>query len=376
MDKFLKNLNEFKSRFRIFSKNSPRFLNELIALARKKIFKKPSRKLIISSLAALISIILIYWLAFGIYIESTDDAYLKGDIIQISPKVSGYVIAVNFEENQRVDAGDVLVKIYDQDFTPRLNENAADLLISEENLGKALRQAKIQRLMVNKSQEVVKSSKAELVKLESEFKRAKSLFLQEAFSKEKLENVTADLAKTKAAFSQANSDYEANLEQLEIALAEVKSYQNRIKQSRARFELSKNDVDNTVIQSPTSGFIGNKAISVGSYVRAGSQLFAIVAADSVYVEANFKETQLRKMKKNQDVEITIDALGSHKFHGKVVSFSPASGAVFSLLPPENATGNFTKIIQRVPVRIAIDKSDPLFSKLIPGFSAMVKVKTD
>jgi membrane fusion protein (multidrug efflux system) len=372
----MKNLREFKSHFRVFSKNSPQFLNELIAIARKISFKKPSRNLIISSLVALLSIILIYWLAFGRYIESTDDAYLKGDIIQISPKVSGYVVAVNFEENQRVDAGDVLVKIDDQDFTPRLDENAADLSISEENLGKALRQAKIQHLMVNKSQEAVKSAKAELVKLESEFKRAQSLFLEQAFSKEKLENVTADLVKTKAAFSQAKSDYEANLEQLEIVLAEVKSYQNRIKQSRARFELSKNDVDNTIIQSPTSGFIGNKAISVGSYVRAGSQLFSIVAADSVYVEANFKETQLHKMKKNQDVEITIDALASHKFHGKIVSFSPASGAVFSLLPPENATGNFTKIIQRVPVRIAIDKNDPLFSKLIPGFSAMVKVKTD
>jgi membrane fusion protein (multidrug efflux system) len=371
----MKNLRELKSHFRVFLKNFPEILAEVVASTKKISPKKPSKNLIISSLIVLISIIFIYWLAFGRYIESTDDAYLKGDIIQISPKISGYVLAVNFEENQKVGAGDILIKIDDQDFTPKFDESAADLLISEENLGKALRQARIQRLMVDKSKEAVKSAKAELVKLESEFNRAKSLFLEQAFSKEKLENVTADLVKTKAAFSQANSDYDANLEQLEIALAEVRSYQNRIKQSRARFELSKNDVYNTIIQSPTNGFIGNKAISVGSYVKAGSQLFSIVTADSVYVEANFKETQLRRMKKNQDVEITIDAIGGHKFHGKIASFSPASGAVFSLLPPENATGNFTKIIQRVPVRIEIDKNDPLFSKLIPGFSAVVKVKT-
>jgi membrane fusion protein (multidrug efflux system) len=372
----MKNLKEFKLHLRVFSKNFLRLLAELMTLAKKISRKKPSKKFMISSLTAILSIILIYWLAFGRYIETTDDAYLKGDIIQISPKVSGYVVAVNFEENQRVGAGDVLVKIDDQDFMPKLDESAADLSISAENLGKALRQANIEHLMVDKSKEAVKSAKAELVKLKSEFNRAQSLFLEQAFSKEKLENVTAGLVKAKAAFSQANLDYEANLEQLQIALAEVKSSQNRIKQSRARFELSKNDVASTMIQSPIDGFIGNKAISAGSYVRVGSQLFSIVAADSVYVEANFKETQLRKMKKNQDVEITIDAFGSHKFRGKVASFSPASGAVFSLLPPENATGNFTKIIQRVPVRIAIDKNDPLFSKLIPGFSAMVKVKTD
>ena len=371
----MKNLNKLKKSLESYLEIFLLFLTRIASKVRKISLKKPSKKLIISSLATLLFIFLIYWLFFGRYVESTDDAYLKADIIQMSPKVSGYVVAVNFVENQRVNAGDVLVKIDDQDFTPKSAESAADLMISEENLAKSLRSAHIQRLMVNKSKESVRSAKAELVKLKSAFDRGNSLFLEQALSKEKLEIVTADLVKAKVALSHANSDYEANLEQLEIALAEVKSSQNRIKQSRARFELSKNDVDNTVIQSPIHGFVGNKAISVGSYVRAGSPLFSIVAADSIYVEANFKETQLHKMQEGQNVEIAIDAFGGHKFHGHITSFSPASGAMFSLLPPENATGNFTKVIQRVPVRIEIDKSDPLFSRLIPGFSVAVKVNT-
>lgn len=372
----MKNFDQIKPSLKIFLVRLIHIWSNATSKVKKIIHSTPLKNLAIWFFGSVLALVFIYWLLIARFTESTDDAYVKSDVIQMSPKVSGYVVAVNFVENQKVQAGDILAKIDDQDYVPKVDEATADLSISEENLKKSFKQAQIERLMIDKLRAALKAAKAELLKMESQFNRAQYLFLEQAFSKEKLENVTADFVKAKAAFSQANADYQAGLEKLEMALSEVESCKNRLKQSKARFELSKNEVASTIIQSPTDGVVSNKVITIGSYVRPGSPLFSIIDTNSIYVEANFKETQLRKIKPGQKVIITIDAFGSHQFKGLVTSIAPASGAVFSILPPENATGNFTKIIQRVPVRIAIDKNDPLFPKLISGFSAIVKVKLD
>jgi membrane fusion protein (multidrug efflux system) len=340
----------------------------------QKISFKRSPKNIAIALALLLSIILILWLLLTKFSESTDDAYLKSDIIQISAKVSGYVKEMNFIENQAIKTGEILVKIDDQDFLPKSLESAADLVINQINLKKILQHFSIQQLQTSKSQAAITASKAELVRSKQEFTRAQSLFLEEAISQEKLEAITANFIKIKSALKQAFLDHKANLQREDILLDEITEAKERIKQSKARLAASENDLGGTIIKAPAKGIISNKNISLGSYVRAGTPLFSIVVIDSIYIEANFKETQIINLKKGQRVEITIDAIKGHKFHGQVSSLAPASGAVFSLLPAENATGNFTKVIQRVPVRIELDKNDPLFNKLIPGLSTVVKVK--
>ena len=157
--------------------------------------------------------------------------------------------------------------------------------------------------------------------------------------------------------------------------AQMEKLQRELAQAQATLDVAQNDLDNTVIKAPVDGVVGNKGVQTGQYVKVGTQLMAVVPLPQVYIVANFKETQLENMRPGQPVEISIDAYPNHKLIGTVESFAPASGAVFSLLPPENATGNFTKVVQRVPIRIAVPKENALAGLLRPGLSVEVSVDT-
>jgi membrane fusion protein, multidrug efflux system len=194
-------------------------------------------------------------------------------------------------------------------------------------------------------------------------------------SRQRFEQAEADARKAEAALAKSRAAHAAEQNQLTVLQSQQREEEARLQQAQANLWLAKNDLDNTVIRAPISGVAGNRAGQVGQYVKPGTQLLALVPLPNVYVTANFKETQLTRMRPGQLAEVSVDAYPDQVLEGRIESFAPASGAQFSLLPPDNATGNFTKIVQRVPVRIALPSGGPLAGLLRPGLSVTVTIDT-
>jgi membrane fusion protein, multidrug efflux system len=307
--------------------------------------------------------------------QSTDDAYVESDISLISPKIEGYIKEVRVEDNQHVKAGDVLFIIDDSDFAAKVA--AAQAAVDGEVASVATFETRHdhQVAMINQAEAMVASANAELNRADLDQKRYISLVTSEVATKQRYETAEADATKAAANLLRAKAALEAEKQQLALIDAEKHEEQAKREQARAALRLAQNDLDNTVIRAPVDGVIGNRAGQVGQYVKPGTQVALLVPLPKVYVTANFKETQLTRMRPGQPVEISVDAYPDQVIEGKLESFAPASGAEFSLLPPDNATGNFTKIVQRVPVRIAVSTDGPLSSLLRPGLSVVVNVDT-
>jgi membrane fusion protein, multidrug efflux system len=307
--------------------------------------------------------------------QSTDDAYVESDISLISPKIEGYIKEVRVEDNQHVKAGDVLFVIDDSDFAAKVA--AAQAAVDGEVASVATFETRHdhQVAMINQAEAMVASANAELNRANFDQKRYVSLVTSEVATKQRYETAEADATKAAANLLRAKAALEAEKQQLALIDAEKHEEQAKREQARAALRLAQNDLDNTVIRAPVDGVIGNRAGQVGQYVKPGTQVALLVPLPKVYVTANFKETQLTRMRAGQRVEISVDAYPDQVIEGKLESFAPASGAEFSLLPPDNATGNFTKIVQRVPVRIAVPTDGPLSSLLRPGLSVVVNVDT-
>src|SRR6266702_1123088 len=208
-----------------------------------------------------------------------------------------------------------------------------------------------------------------------DYKRYTALVTSDFASRQRFETADADSRKAEAALGKARAALVAEQSQLAVLGSQKREEEARLSQARAGLLLAKNDLDNTIIRAPVAGIVGNRAGRVGQYVKPGTQLLSLVPLPYVYVTANFKETQLTRMRSGQSAEISVDAYPDQPLTGRIESFAPASGAEFSLLPPDNATGNFTKIVQRVPVRIALPASGPLAGLLRPGLSVTVTVET-
>lgn len=307
--------------------------------------------------------------------QSTDDAYVESDISLISPKIEGYIKEVRVEDNQHVKTGDVLFIIDDSDFAAKVA--AAQAAVDGEVASVATFETRHdhQVAMINQAEAMVASANAELNRANLDQKRYISLVTSEVATKQRYETAEADATKAAANLLRAKAALEAEKQQLALIDSEKHEEQAKREQARAALRLAQNDLDNTVIRAPVDGVIGNRAGQVGQYVKAGTQVALLVPLPKVYVTANFKETQLTRMRPGQPVEISVDAYPDQVIEGKLESFAPASGAEFSLLPPDNATGNFTKIVQRVPVRIAVSTDGPLSSLLRPGLSVVVNVDT-
>jgi membrane fusion protein (multidrug efflux system) len=307
--------------------------------------------------------------------QSTDDAYVESDISLISPKIEGYIKEVRVEDNQHVKAGDVLFIIDDSDFAAKVA--AAQAAVDGEVASVATFETRHdhQIAMINQAEAMVGSANAELNRANLDQKRYISLVTSEVATKQRYETAEADATKAAANLLRAKAALEAEKQQLAMIDAEKHQEQAKREQARAALRLAQNDLDNTVIRAPVDGVIGNRAGQVGQYVKPGTQVALLVPLPKVYVTANFKETQLTRMRPGQPVEISVDAYPDQVIEGRLESFAPASGAEFSLLPPDNATGNFTKIVQRVPVRIAVSTDGPLSSVLRPGLSVVVNVDT-
>lgn len=316
-----------------------------------------------------------HWWTSWRFQQSTDDAYVQSDITVISPKVEGYLKEVKVEENQAVAAGDVLFVVDDRDFAAKVAQAQAALATEEASIDTYDRRMDLQRSMIEQANAEVSAAEAEQVRTERDFQRYTQLAATDFASKQRLETAEADKRKAAAALLQKRAALLAAQDQLNVLRAQRDEEKARRQQARANLQLAQNDLDNTTIRAPVAGIAGNRAGRVGQYVKPGTQLLSLVPLPDVYVTANFKETQLTHMRPGQSAEVSVDAYPDQPLTGRIESFAPASGAQFSLLPPDNATGNFTKIVQRVPVRIALPAEGPLARLLRPGLSVTVTVDT-
>jgi membrane fusion protein, multidrug efflux system len=316
-----------------------------------------------------------YWWTVLRFWESTDDAYVASDVSVISPKIEGYIKEVRVRENQAVAKGAVLFVIDDSDFAAKVAQAEAAVATEEAAVETFRSRLDFQQAMIAQARAEVAAAEADGTRAQQDYKRYGELMTTDFASRQRFEQAQADARKTAAAVARSQAALAAAESQLSVLKSQKREEKARREQARANLALAQNDLANTVIRAPVSGVVGNRAGQVGQYVKPGTELLSLVPLPRVYVTANFKETQLTHMRLGQRAEISVDAYPDHPLDGWVESFAPGSGAEFSLLPPDNATGNFTKIVQRVPVRIGLPKSGPLAKLLRPGLSVTVAVDT-
>ncbi|HYC05886.1 MAG TPA: HlyD family secretion protein [Azospirillaceae bacterium] len=316
-----------------------------------------------------------HWWSVARHRQSTDNAYVEADISVISPRIEGYVAAVSVADNQRVRTGDLLLTIDDRDFRARAEQAAAQLAVQEAAIANIESRLQLAHSLIRKAEADVASARAELTRATADLTRYGQLASRDFVSQQRLATARADAEKATAALRRAEAALAAEQDQIGVLETQRGQQDAAIRQARAAAELAASDLEKTVIRAPIDGVVGNSGARVGQLVRPGTQLMSLVPVAQSYVTANFKETQLRRLRVGQKAILTVDAYPDVEIEGRVESVSPASGAQFSLLPPENATGNFTKIVQRVPVRIALPQEGPLAGLLRPGLSAVVTVDT-
>ncbi|MGD9847238.1 MAG: HlyD family secretion protein [Hyphomicrobium sp.] len=314
------------------------------------------------------------YITVGRFIVSTDDAYVGADMAIVAPKIPANVALVPIVENQAVKEGDVLVRLDDGDY--RLAVSQAEAKLATQQAAIATFDAQIRAAEATESQmrAQLDASKANVAKTEADYERTKPLADKDFTSQATLD---AAIAARDTARAQVKAG-EAAIDTADANVALLRSQRQQAEQVAKELEVdvakAKRDLSFTVIRAPFDGVVGNKSVQVGDYVTPGKRLAAVVPLDKVYVDANVKETQLAGIKEGDVAEVSVDALDGHTIKGVVESLAPASGSMFSLLPPENATGNFTKIVQRVPVRIAVPASEAQ-GRLRPGLSVVVNIDT-
>ena len=315
------------------------------------------------------------WWTYGRFIVSTDDAYVQADLSALGTKVSGYVAAVLVKDGDQVHAGQTLVQIDDTDYRLALQSAKEKRATQAATISRITQQIAAQSAQIESAKANLASARAEATRAEADFKRASTLTRQNFASKASLDQATADRDRAEAAVQSGEAALAAAQANLDVIKAQKLEAEQTARELDTAIAKAESDLEATTIRAPVDGVIGNRAVEVGQYISPGSRLMALVPLQSAYIEANFKETQLQRLHPGQRVEIELDALSDRTFEGRIVSLSPASGAMFSLLPPENATGNFTKIVQRLPVRIEVPTSAASEGVLRPGLSVIVSVDT-
>jgi membrane fusion protein (multidrug efflux system) len=330
-----------------------------------------------------------YYFTEGRFLVETDDAYVGADTVIMAPKIAGYINAVNVRNNQEVHEGEVLARIDPGDYRLALDAARDKVATQDATIVRIGRQIDAQGAMVAQAEAQVASAEANAVSAAAdeqraalEFDRAQKLAQTNFGSQQRLEQASADKKRTAAAVSGAKASLQSAQAQLAYAKANtavLETQKSEAVHTRAELvnavERAARDLSFTEIRAPFNGVIGNKAVEVGQYVQPGTRLLAVVPLDKVYVDANFKETQLANIVPGQKAEVSVDAFDGKSLEGVVRSISPASGSQFALLPPDNATGNFTKIVQRVTVRIGFDAQAVKAHKLRPGLSVVATVHT-
>lgn len=337
--------------------------------------KKPNKVIPI-----ILGIILIGGIIFGIkeYIYygkhiDTDDAQIDGDVSPVVARVGGYVDSIFFEENTHVNAGQVLVKIDDRDYKVKLEQalSAQKGASAGVNVG----ESQIIATAANSSgaRAQAESAAARLEKANKDYARYANLVQDGSITQQQFDQAKSDRDVAAATYRAAQDQYKAAQEQVGTSRNQLTVTNVGVTQRQADVDFAKLQLSYTTVTAPSGGITSKKNIQLGQLVQAGQTLFNIVNDNSLYITANFKETQLTNMKNGQKVDIEVDAFPDMKLHGEVYNFSPATGAKFSLLPPDNATGNFVKVVQRIPVKIKINADKETMAKLRPGMSVNVSV---
>lgn len=322
--------------------------------------------------AALVGAVAYWWFALHPY-ESTDNAYLKTHITVLSTKQTGYVNEVRFEDNQRVKKGDLLVVIDDHDFKAKVFQAKATLQAETARINTLQNEKRAQKARIQQERANITAAEADRQRAARDLQRIERLVKDGAVSEQTRDAADAARTQARALLEKSESalnEVRSRVDMLDAQIAETRA---RIEAAEAALELARIDLKNTRIHAPADGTIGNRSVQVGQLAKPGTVLAYLIPENQIWVEANFKEIQLENMKPGQTADITVDAYPSIRYHGKVHSLAPASGSEFSILPPENATGNFTKIVRRVPVKIAFDPDLDL-SRLKPGLSTVVRIR--
>jgi membrane fusion protein (multidrug efflux system) len=316
-----------------------------------------------------------YWLETGRYVESTNDAYVKADYTTVAPKVSGYIAAVMVEDNQPVKAGQVLAQIDDRDFKTALAQAQADVANAEAGIRNLDAQLALQQSVIDQANADIASAEAALDFAQQDYTRYRDLLKSGYGTTQRAQQADAGLRGQKAQLQHNHAVLVAAQQQIEVLRTQRAQAETQVQRDRAVEQQAQLNVSYTTIVSPIDGTVGARSLRVGQYVQAGTQLMAVVPLQAVYVVANFKETQLTHVRGGEPVAVSVDTFPGAEFRGHVDSLSPASGLEFSLLPPDNATGNFTKIVQRIPVKIVLERGDPLVGLLRAGMSVEATIDT-
>lgn len=315
------------------------------------------------------------WATEWRFVETTDDAYVEGDITNMAPKVSGHVILVAVSDNQAVKAGDVLVRIDDRDFKARVAEARAVVAARQAAFLQLDDKVAVQMALLTQAGAGIASARADLKRSRADLERTQRLVRDDYVSRQRFDIQAAEAAKAEASVTGTNAQAVGAKRQIAVLEADRDIAEAQLDQARAQLALAESDLDSTIIRAPVDGVIGNRVAREGMYARIGQHLLSVVPLATVWVDANFKETQIGRMHPGAKAEIVVDAFPDVPVEGVVTGFSPASGAKFSLLPPENATGNFTKVVQRLPVRIRLAPGNALAGRLRPGLSVLARIDT-
>jgi membrane fusion protein (multidrug efflux system) len=315
------------------------------------------------------------WWKAGRFVETTDDAYVGGNVTVISPHVSGYIADILVKDNQFVQAGQPLIRLEDRDFKAALD--AADALVAERkaSLNRLHAQHDLEQALMRKAEADLDEKKASAEFRALDATRYRNLAQTQAGSQQNAERSRTMSQEAQASVASAKAGLLAARQQLAVIDTQIVEAMAALSQTEAQKRTAWLNFGYTEIRSPIDGYVGDRSAHPGTYTMAGTQLLSIVPANGLWVDANFKEDQLHDMKPGEPVEVIADITRSRLFHGHVESLSPATGAVFSVIPPQNATGNFTKIVQRVPVRIKLDDDVARLGILRPGLSTTVSVDT-
>jgi membrane fusion protein (multidrug efflux system) len=317
-----------------------------------------------------------HWWTVGRFLETTEDAYLQADKVTVAPRIAGHVAEVLVGDNQPVKAGDVIARLDDREYRVMLKQ-------AEAEVGKSRAQLLGTAAAILQQQAQVQSAKAEVENTDAaldfagkEYTRYQNLLQTGSGTAQRQQQADSDLRQKRAAHDKSVASLDAARKQVDSLKALEGSARASLEAAQAKLEQTQLNLTYTTITAPTDGMVGDRSLRVGQFVSAGTGLLTVVPMGrDIYLVANFKETQTGQMVEGQHVTFTVDALGAHEFEGRVESFSPGTGSQFALLPPENATGNFTKVVQRVPVRIALNDRDPLLGRLRPGLSVEATVHT-
>ncbi|ANY82767.1 hemolysin D (plasmid) [Microvirga ossetica] len=341
--------------------------------------KRPIRKLLLVG-ASLIAVAGAsdfgwrYW-TVGRFQVATDDAYVKADNTTIAPKVPGYIAAVLVGDNEPVRAGQILARIDDRDYKVALEQAKADVEAAKANIANKQAAIAAQQSAIAAAKATVVVDQANETFAEQEDKRYAELATKGYGSLQNAQQAASRIAAARATVVRDNAALASATRQLDVLQAELGQAQAALGRAEAVQDQAKLNLSYTTIVTPIDGVIGNRTLRVGQYVQAGTQLMAVVPTEAAYIVANYKETQLTNVRAGQPVTVEVDTFPGRVFQGRVDSLSPASGQEFALLPPDNATGNFTKVVQRIPVKIVLDAGTPLAVVLRPGMSVYPTIDT-